>query len=202
MAPFEPIPFWDRHVEGRNVIGHARWEEYVPGRAEIVLVVPLRRSPFLDDGTIDPLALVVLADTMPGAVAEKVARRDRSWFAPSVDLTVHLLDHCRSPWVLAHNRARFAGDGYASADIALWDYGPRGSADSPAWWPTPRSSSSSPSPLHRRHPIQMTMPMPMPIGKLRWSSSRTCRAIGRQRASPCPEGRHAHRRRRAGQPSR
>ena len=74
--------------------------------------------------------LVVLADTMPGAVGEKVGRRDRSWFAPSIDLTVHILDHCRSPWILAHNRARYAGDGYASADMALWDLGP-GERDEP-----------------------------------------------------------------------
>jgi hypothetical protein len=60
-------------------------------------------------------------------VSEKVGPTDRAWFAPSVDLTVHLLDHCRSPWVLAHNRARFAGDGYASADMALWDCGETGS---------------------------------------------------------------------------
>jgi hypothetical protein len=72
---------------------------------------------------VGPLAIVVLADTMPGAVGEKVGPQDRTWFAPSVDLTVHLLDECRSPWVLAHNRARHAGDGYASADMALWDYG-------------------------------------------------------------------------------
>jgi hypothetical protein len=32
--------------------------------------------------------------------------------------------------VLAHNRARYAGDGYASADMALWDCGPDG-ADRP-----------------------------------------------------------------------
>jgi hypothetical protein len=84
-------------------------------------------SPMLDDGTLDPLALVVLIDTMPGAVAEKLgARRHRSWFAPSVDLTVHLLDECRSAWVLAHNRARHAGDGYASAEMTLWDCGPEG----------------------------------------------------------------------------
>jgi hypothetical protein len=86
--------------------------------------------PFLDDGTVDPLAVVVLADTMPGAVGEKIGRDDRMWFAPSVDLTVHLLDECRSPWLLAHNRARYAGDGYASADMALWDCGPEG-ADAP-----------------------------------------------------------------------
>jgi hypothetical protein len=82
--------------------------------------------PWLDDGRLDPLALIVLADTMPGAVGEKIGYEERRWFAPSVDLTVHLLADCRSPWVLAHNRARYAGDGYASADMALWDCGEDG----------------------------------------------------------------------------
>jgi hypothetical protein len=82
--------------------------------------------PFLDDGTLDPLAVIVLADTMPGAVFEQIGPTDQMWFAPSVDLTVHLLDECRSAWLLAHNRARYAGDGYASADMALWDCGPDG----------------------------------------------------------------------------
>ena len=127
VTPFATIPFWDEHVEGRNVIGHPWWEEYVPDRAENVIWYRFDQTPFRDDGTMDPLALVVLADTMPGAVGEKVGRQDRSWFAPSIDLTVHILDHCRSPWVLAHNQARFAGDGYASADMALWDCGPDGS---------------------------------------------------------------------------
>ena len=86
-------------------------------------------APVRPDGTIDPLALVVLVDTMPGAVGEKVGRQEQPWFAPSVDLTVHLLDECRSPWVLAHNRARHAGDGYASADMALWDCGPDGKSE-------------------------------------------------------------------------
>ena len=121
---FEPMPFWDRLVEGRPTLGHAPWEEYVPDRAERAMWYRFDEPPFLDDGTIDPLALVVLADTMPGAVGEKIGPQERQWFAPSVDLAVHLLDECRSPWVLAHNRARYAGDGYASADMALWDCGP------------------------------------------------------------------------------
>ncbi len=50
------------------------------------------------------------------------------WFGPSVDLTLHILDSCRTEWVLAHNRARYAGDGYASVDMALWDCGPDGIA--------------------------------------------------------------------------
>jgi len=124
---FEPMPFWTELVEGRPVLGHAPWEDYVPDRAENALWYRFDDPPMLDDGTMDPLALVVLADTMPGAVGEKIGRRpDRMWFAPSIDLTVHVLDDCRSPWVLAHNRARYAGDGYASADMALWDCGPEG----------------------------------------------------------------------------
>jgi acyl-CoA thioesterase len=122
--PFEPMRFWTERVEGRPCLGHAPWEEYVPDRAERASWLRFDDPPLLDDGTLDPIALVVLADTMPGAVGEKLAQQQRSWFAPSVDLTVHVLDECRSPWVLGHNKARYAGDGYASADMALWDYGP------------------------------------------------------------------------------
>jgi len=126
VPPFESMPMWSELVEGRLAIGHSHWEEFVPDRAERAFWYRFDQPPFLDDGTLDPLALVVLADTMPGAVGEKLADQDRAWFAPSVDLTVHLLDHARSRWLLAHNRARFAGDGYASADIALWDCGEDG----------------------------------------------------------------------------
>lgn len=126
VVPFEPMPFWTAQVEGRSAVGHAPWDDYVPDRAERATWYRFDDPPYLDDGTIDPFAIVVLADTMPGAVGEKLGRQGRSWFAPSVDLTVHLLDHCRSPWILAHNRARYAGDGYASADMALWDCGADG----------------------------------------------------------------------------
>jgi acyl-CoA thioesterase len=127
-APLFPsIPFWDQRLEGRGAIGHAPWENYVPDRAEHGTWYRLDDPPVRGDGTLDPLALIVYADTMPGAVAEKVGRQNRqSWFAPSVDLTFHLLDVCRSEWVFAHNRARFAGHGYASLDMALWDFGPEG----------------------------------------------------------------------------
>jgi acyl-CoA thioesterase len=127
-AAFEPMPFWAELVEGRPVLGHAWWDDYEPDRAERAMWYRFEDPPMLGDGRLDPLALIVLADTMPGAVGERVGRSDRTWFAPSVDLTVHLLDACRSSWVLAHNRARFAGDGYASADMALWDCGEDGGA--------------------------------------------------------------------------
>ncbi len=126
VTAFEPTPFWGQRVEGRAALGHPPWESYVPDRAERAQWYRFDDTPFLEDGTMAPAALVVLADTMPGAVHERVGPGTRRWFAPSVDLTVHVLDHCRSPWVLAHNRARWAGDGYASADHALWDCGPDG----------------------------------------------------------------------------
>lgn len=125
-AGFSPMPFWTERVEGRPAMGHAPWDDYVPDRAERAAWYRFDEPPFLDDGTIDPFSLVVLIDTMPGAVVEKMGPQPgRPWFAPSVDLTVHILDQCRSPWVLCHNQARFAGDGYASVDMAMWDYGPQ-----------------------------------------------------------------------------
>ncbi|HWE54052.1 MAG TPA: thioesterase family protein [Acidimicrobiales bacterium] len=122
-----PMPFWERRVEGRGMLGHPPWESYQPGRAEHGTWYRMDEVPWRDDGTLDPLALIVFSDTMPGAVAERIGPDERSrWFGPSVDLTFHLFDDCRSEWVLAHNRARQAGDGYASVDMALWDCGPEG----------------------------------------------------------------------------
>lgn len=123
-----PAPFWDGRLEGRAALGHAPWEDYTPGRAEHGTWYRLDEPP-MDQGVLDPLALIVCADTMPGAVAEKIGPgQRRGWFGPSVDLTVHVLDDCRTEWVFAHNRARFAGDGYASVDMALWDFGPDGTS--------------------------------------------------------------------------
>ncbi len=128
VEALEPMPFWTQ-VEGRPALGHAFWEDYTPDRAERAGWYRFDDPPMLDDATLDPAALVVLCDFMPGAIGEKVggARAvGRPWFSPSVDLTVHMVGECRSEWVLAHNTARHAGDGYASADMSLWDCGDDG----------------------------------------------------------------------------
>ena len=75
----------------------------------------------LDDGRLDPLAVVTMCDTMPGAVSERMGRRDHRYFPPSCDLTVHLLDDAHTEWVLAVNRARYAAEGYASTEMEIWD---------------------------------------------------------------------------------
>ncbi len=127
VVRFDPTRFWFDRVEGRPAIGHPPWEDYEPTTSETAKWLRFEEPPVRADGTLDPFALVVLADTMPSSVGEKVGRQDRRWFGPSVDLTFHLLAEPHAEWVLASNRCRHAGDGYASVDAALWDCGPDGS---------------------------------------------------------------------------
>jgi acyl-CoA thioesterase len=121
--PFEPMPFWEQKVEGRPGIGTAPWDDTPRTSSLRAQWQRLDDPPYRDDGTIDPLAALVVADTMPGAVGERVGPSDEMWFSPSVDLTFHLTGEWRSEWILGVNTARWAGDGYASVDMALWDLG-------------------------------------------------------------------------------
>ncbi len=116
---FEPT-FWYR-VEGRSAIGHAPWESWEPTTSEKAVWHQFKQVPFLPDGTLDPLALVTLCDTMPGAVGEKVGPGQPVWVAPSTDLTVHLGTPTTSEWILGYSKAHWASEGYASLDISLWD---------------------------------------------------------------------------------
>ena len=124
-----PMTFWDEVLECRPAIGRPPWEPFEDGPAECAYWYRLDDPPTLPDGRLDPLAALVVCDTMPGAVGQKLGAQGEPWFGPSVDLTVHLLGEARPGWLLAHNRARFAGDGYASVDMALWD---PAAADGPA----------------------------------------------------------------------
>ena len=110
-------------------MGHPPWEDYEPDRAERAIWYRFDHPPVRDDGTLDPLGLVVLADTMPGAVGEKLGPRNARGSPPASTSPSTSSTTAARPWVLAHNRARWAGDGYASADMALWDLGPDGADD-------------------------------------------------------------------------
>jgi acyl-CoA thioesterase len=120
----EPPPFW-ANVEGRAAIGHPPWEHYVPDSSECAFWYRFDEPPLRPDGTLDPLAVIALCDLMPSSVGERMGPVERDWMPPSADLTVHLFDDARSDWLLSHLRARWAGDGYASVECALWDRGGR-----------------------------------------------------------------------------
>ncbi len=116
----DPRPFWTR-VEGRAALGHAPWETYEPTGSDVATWLRFDEAPVAADGALDPLGVVTLADRMPGSVGERLGHDGDPWFAPSVDLTVHLFAPVRTTWLLAHDRARWAGGGWASAETTLWD---------------------------------------------------------------------------------
>jgi acyl-CoA thioesterase len=131
--PGEPWPFWSTVLDGRAAVGHPPWDDTPRGAAEVVNWFGFDDPPVLADGTLDPLSLLVMADVMPGSVFEKLGPREQGWFAPSVDLSVHLFGHATAGWMLAHSKAHFAGDGYASAEMALWDPRAEGGPKLVAW---------------------------------------------------------------------
>ena len=118
---WDPRPFFEEVVESRFVNGHAPWEDYLPSTSEVVRFERFDHPPYTPDGTIDPLGLLVLADSMPAAVDHRMGNDVPQWFGPSADLTFHWFAPSRSPWVVIRNTARHAGDGYMSVDAELWD---------------------------------------------------------------------------------
>jgi acyl-CoA thioesterase len=120
IDPIPPLPFWTR-VEGRAALGHPPWEEHEPTASDVATWLRFDQPPLNSDGSLDPLGILTLADRMPGCIGEMTGHGGPPWFAPSADLTVHLLEPLRSEWLLAHDRARWADDGWASAESSIWD---------------------------------------------------------------------------------
>lgn len=126
--PEEPPPEFRRfrstffeQMDIRPVRMNPPWRtDWKAGPAEAVRWMRFRRAPRLADGTLDPLALVALSDTMPPAIGQALGPGGAPWFAPSVDLTTHVLENTCEEWVLIRSRCRHAGRGYATADNELW----------------------------------------------------------------------------------
>jgi acyl-CoA thioesterase len=119
------------------------------GSAEALRWMRYRVPPRLADGRIDPLSLVALADTMPPAVAQYIGPGYPLFHAPSVDLTMRFFADTEDEWVLVRSLCHLAGDGYASADVAIWDRGGRllanGSQLMLLRFPDPRELGMKPS---------------------------------------------------------
>ncbi len=120
VEPFPPRPFWNR-IEARSALGHAPWEDYEPVSSEVASWVRFDDPPRDDDGALDPLGVLTLADRMPGSVGERIGRQGEPWFSPSADLTFHQFEPARTTWLLAHDKARWADDGWASGESTIWD---------------------------------------------------------------------------------
>ena len=118
----DPLPFWEQVVEGKPGIGHPPWEDYEPVTSERATWQRLDDPPLLArrparSGRLPrPLrhdAGRGRGEARAGAGPGVVRPERRPHGAPV---------QARGPgWLLAHNKARWAGDGYASVDMALWD---------------------------------------------------------------------------------
>jgi len=108
-------------VDARRAMGHFPWDDWVPTTSDHARWLRFDDPPYTDDGVLDPLALLALCDLMPISVMERMGPGLPLMAVPSADLTVHVLGDATSEWLLAHTRARWAGDGYVSLDSALWD---------------------------------------------------------------------------------
>ena len=124
--PPEGVPsfragFFD-NTETRAVVANQHWEtDWSGGSAEVVRWIRYRDTPRLPDGRLDPYALPALADTMPSTISQFMGPGSPFFHCPSVDLTVHFFGPTSCEWLLTHCRCHWAGDGYASAEIQLFD---------------------------------------------------------------------------------
>jgi acyl-CoA thioesterase len=109
-------------LDVRRVRSFASFEtNWEGGRAEVIRWFRYKNAPRLADGRIDPLSLIAIADTMPPAIAQYHGPGFPLFHAPSVDLQLRLFADTEDEWVLSHVVGHWAGDGYASAEVALFD---------------------------------------------------------------------------------
>ena len=87
--------------KARPALGHPPWENHEPTSSQRAYWMRFDDPPILEDGTIDPFALVTLCDTQPGAVGERMGSNVPMWLPPSVDLTVHVFGVPTSEWLLS-----------------------------------------------------------------------------------------------------
>lgn len=114
-------PFF-RNFEQRLAFGAPWWErDWAPGPARFGRWIRYQIPPRLASGRTDPLAIPPIADLMPAAVVEKLGPSHPRFSAPSLDLTVHFLDHTASDWFLCSVHAPRARAGYAAAEVEVWD---------------------------------------------------------------------------------
>jgi acyl-CoA thioesterase len=110
------------NLETRLAYGANWWRsDFEPGPARVGRWIRYREPAVLADGRFDPLALPPVVDLMPPSMIQRLGPKFEPFFAPSLDLTVHFLADTTSEWLLYDTETRYAGDGYASAGVHVFD---------------------------------------------------------------------------------
>jgi acyl-CoA thioesterase len=79
------------------------------------------RVPQYTGRTLDRLALPPVVDTMPTSLLEAIGPSSYRFYAPSLDLTMHVLDDTEREWLLVRSYCRRARVGWATAEVEVWD---------------------------------------------------------------------------------
>ncbi len=119
-----PPPFY-RNLEIRMVHGDVWWTaDWPPGDPHTARYFRYLVPPAAADGTLDPLALPPIADTMASAVHQVLGRTNPPLIFPSLDLTVHFVNPIATPadaFLLVDANAHALWPGVASASATVWD---------------------------------------------------------------------------------
>lgn len=119
-----PTPLLD-HLDLRSIPGFVPWEqEWRPDMpARYLRWGRYVDTPWLAPGTMDPLALLPMADLPTSAIWVRVPIEELPVFYLSLDLWISFFEPVRDDWILADIRARWLGEGHAHLETDLWSGG-------------------------------------------------------------------------------
>jgi acyl-CoA thioesterase len=116
------MPRFFRNYDVRVAAGARFWEKgWEAGAARVARWFRYRVPQVTASGVFDRLAHAPIIDTMPPAVTQAVGPGAYRFFAPSLDLTLHVVDDTDREWLLVTAYARRARAGTAIAEVEVWD---------------------------------------------------------------------------------
>jgi acyl-CoA thioesterase len=123
--PYQMFRFYQQ-LECRIAEGDIHWRDdsFIAGPARYARWMRYKKPQLDATGVFDRLALPPLIDTMPSALHRAIGQHganDYRFYAPSLDLTIHVVADTTCEWLLLRSYVRRAADGYAIADIEVWD---------------------------------------------------------------------------------
>jgi len=119
--PHRHVPFF-RNFECRLARGDRFWMRgWQAGPARYARWFRYLAPPRDGGGVLARTAYPPIVDTMPPALFQAIGPGGYRFYAPSLDLTVHVVDDTTSEWLLVSVLARRALAGTAIAEVEVWD---------------------------------------------------------------------------------
>jgi acyl-coenzyme A thioesterase PaaI-like protein len=119
--PHARYPFFHQ-VDCKLAAGEAFWRPgFAAGPAKFARWFRYRCPQRDADGQLDRLAIAPIIDTMPTALHRAIGPGPFRLFAPSLDLTVYVVDDTRREWLLVATTLKRARAGWAIAEAEVWD---------------------------------------------------------------------------------